>query len=1118
MKKLLLSAAFALMSFAAFAQEVPNATQWKIGDDISESVGFGNLSFENDPMDYWQVKSTQGNPNTTGGVFEIYDGSGEVFQYILLPAGMYELNCQGYYRFGNSWEVDPNTFADETWENKTLLYATAGTYDIDSNEFVASGSTFSNPLMPRLFEEVYEQIYVGPKEGEDGYPGWDMSDGQYQSCGGRWGPCSIPGSLAWFAENKYLPFESDEDETVYNKVTFFVTEATWVKLGVSKFEVKSADSFMATNFHLIYRGDADEAAKIALAYKSMEIAQRKAEALAEEIMIEYPALGALMQDEIMDLNYDDDTVEGIEAATLAFNEIYDAYTKYYEDAKMLTAAIATMEELAAGTNYEGHDAFVQAIDAAIAVEGASDQSLISGPEAYLEAYNALTEARGAYVLTRPAVDGVYNYSDLINQPFFCNNEYTPTWDEDLQQYVFNEDIEGTWCNIQEQGYSEALGEHADWTDFCSNVTIATSGNDEGRWVIKSTTWHGGAPAAVTLQHSYPAIGGWTAEPSGNPELLHQSITNLPNGYYSMSALMCNAGADISDLMFVYIENSDGVQEKAPLTQKGNPWWGGDKNQWRQTVWEKLETGMIEVTDGKVTIGSSSDFFYAVTGFQLYYYGETPDFTAMIQKKLVGVSEMLENLTFPGDYAYVDELLKKLPAKIEGFEAYDAANKTIAEIEDYINTAYNYLNNWKLGDDIANAQANYDADAPEYKILDKMFDYYMTIGTGETDTYKTAQEASELYKQLSDYFTYRAKVAEYAGYYPVINDIIADQNTGLLESITSEKLAEYTKVLEAAESIGAAADIRKVLEPLGLDKATPENPVDITLIVKNPTYDEGSTGWDGAMTVDNRLHNAERYNTTFDVSQTIKSLPAGCYLVKVQSYYRCKGVGSATSGDYYDWWTTANGDIESWANKNVELYARTGAAERTTYVTAITSVQYTEPGTDKIFNKTDDSNVEQATDEDGNLLYDENGNEIWTDPDTLWYTYDDAEISWTLDQRVYITDENGDTIATYYYPNSMEGANARFNKTPDAYQNEVAIMIEEGGNLTFGLRKSVESSNDWCMFDNWKLYYLGKNAPEGIETIAADNTVAKGIFNIAGQKLNKLQRGLNIVDGKKIFVK
>ena len=1114
MKKLLLSAAFAIMSFAAFAQEIPNATQWKIGDDISEAVGFGNLSFENDPMDFWQVNCTKGDPNKTGGVFEIYDGSGEVFQCILLPAGMYELNCQGYYRFGTSWDVDPNTYENGTWENLSQLYATAGTYDIESKEFVASGTTFSNPLMPRLFEEVYEQIYVGPKEGEEGYPGWDMSDGSYYD-GTRWGPCSIPGSLAWFASDKYLPFESDEDETVYNKVTFFVTEASWVKIGVSKFEEKAADSFMATNFHLIYKGDADEAAKIALAYKSLEIAQRKAEALADEIIIEYPALGALLMDEIMDLDYDDDTVEGIEAATVAFNEIYDAYVKYYEQAKMLSTAITTMDELAAATDYEGKDIFMQAIDAARVIEEASDQSQISGPEAYLEAYNTLNEARGIYVLSRPAVDGVYNYSDLINQPFFCNNEYNPTWDEDLQQFIFNQDIEETWCKIQEQGYSEAQGEHADWIDFCSNVTIATSGSDEGRWVIKSTTWHGGNPAAVTMQHGYPAIGGWTAEPSGNPELLHQTITNLPNGYYSMSALMCNVQT-ISDLQYVYIEGTGGVQEKANLTMGAQGWWGG----WtRNSIYERLETGMVEVTDGKVTIGSSSDSFYAVTGFQLYYYGETPDFTAMIQKKLANVSAQMENLTFPGDYAYVDALLKTLPAKIEGFDGYDAANKTIAEIEEYINTAYNYLNNWKLGDDIANAQANYDENSAEYKILDNMFDYYMTIGTGETDTYKTAQEASELYNQLSDYFTYREKVAGYADYYPVINDIIADQNTGLLAGVTSEKLEEYTKALEAAEAIGAAADVRKVLEPLGLDKATPENPVDITVIVKNPNYDEGSTGWDGAITVDSRLHNAERYNTQFDVSQTIKSLPAGCYLVKVQAYYRDGGsAGSATSGVYYNWWTTADGDIDSWENKNVELYARTGSAELVSYVQSLASVQYTEPGTDKIFNKTDDSNVEQATDEDGNLLYDDDGNEIWTDPDTLWYTYDDAEISWTLDQRVYITNEEGDTIATYYYPNSMEGANARFNKTPEAYQNEVAIMIPEGGNLTFGIRKSTEISNDWCMFDNWKLFYLGKDAPEGIEAIAADDTAAKGIFNIAGQKLNKLQRGLNIVDGKKIFIK
>ena len=101
---------------------------------------------------------------------------------------------------------------------------------------------------------------------------------------------------------------------------------------------------------------------------------------------------------------------------------------------------------------------------------------------------------------------------------------------------------------------------------------------------------------------------------------------------------------------------------------------------------------------------------------------------------------------------------------------------------------------------------------------------------------------------------------------------------------------------------------------------------------------------------------------------------------------------------------------------------------------------------------------------------------------------------------------------------MEGANARFNKTPEAYQNEVVIMVEEGNNLTFGIRKSTEIDNDWCMFDNWKLFYLGKDTPEAINEIAGKKNAVKAIFNLAGQQMNGLQKGLNIVDGKKVFVK
>ena len=49
-------------------------------------------------MDYWQVDCTKGNPNTTGGLFEIYDGSGDVFQYLYLPAPSKSLKQKAAFR------------------------------------------------------------------------------------------------------------------------------------------------------------------------------------------------------------------------------------------------------------------------------------------------------------------------------------------------------------------------------------------------------------------------------------------------------------------------------------------------------------------------------------------------------------------------------------------------------------------------------------------------------------------------------------------------------------------------------------------------------------------------------------------------------------------------------------------------------------------------------------------------------------------------------------------------------------------------------------------------------------------------------------------------------------
>ena len=60
-------------------------------------------------------------------------------------------------------------------------------------------------------------------------------------------------------------------------------------------------------------------------------------------------------------------------------------------------------------------------------------------------------------------------------------------------------------------------------------------------------------------------------------------------------------------------------------------------------------------------------------------------------------------------------------------------------------------------------------------------------------------------------------------------------------------------------------------------------------------------------------------------------------------------------------------------------------------------------------------------------------------------------------------------------------------------------------------------------DNWRLkYYGGADAQEitdGInDVIKTPIQTSKEIFNLSGQKLKKVQKGINIVNGKKYVVK
>ena len=83
-------------------------------------------------------------------------------------------------------------------------------------------------------------------------------------------------------------------------------------------------------------------------------------------------------------------------------------------------------------------------------------------------------------------------------------------------------------------------------------------------------------------------------------------------------------------------------------------------------------------------------------------------------------------------------------------------------------------------------------------------------------------------------------------------------------------------------------------------------------------------------------------------------------------------------------------------------------------------------------------------------------------------------------------------------------------------------------LSFGINKPYDEETtiqDWIVMDNWRLKYYGSELldADGIKGIESDEiknvtTASKGIYNMLGQRLQKTQKGVNIVGGKKIIKK
>ncbi|MCM1312920.1 MAG: hypothetical protein NC206_04330 [Bacteroides sp.] len=245
----------------------------------------------------------------------------------------------------------------------------------------------------------------------------------------------------------------------------------------------------------------------------------------------------------------------------------------------------------------------------------------------------------------------------------------------------------------------------------------------------------------------------------------------------------------------------------------------------------------------------------------------------------------------------------------------------------------------------------------------------------------------------------------------------------------------------------------------MNAATENNPVDATFLISGQGFNRNDTNrnnaWEGepAINGDNTNFCAEKFNTDFNVYQTLTDVPNGYYLVSVQGFYRNGGYAAAA--------TAHNAGTEE---LNAMLYANN---ESTPLMSIFADSKET------------------------------------------------AEGGWSTET------EAG------YVPNSMTNASNVF--TAGAYTNELLVRVEDG-TLTIGIQKETTTDQDWTIFDNFELSYLGTEvvAIGGIKTdgagVDADNFAVYSLTGVLVKAnankadLKNLPAGIYIVNGKKYLVK
>ena len=313
---------------------------------------------------------------------------------------------------------------------------------------------------------------------------------------------------------------------------------------------------------------------------------------------------------------------------------------------------------------------------------------------------------------------------------------------------------------------------------------------------------------------------------------------------------------------------------------------------------------------------------------------------------------------------------------------------------------------------------------------------------------------------------------------LVDEILLTYVDKMVDFESMAQIEQYSTDIDRAYSKMVTADF----DGTG---ASLEDAVDATVFIINPSFSvktvdaEGKAtetssadGWTTTGGAATTALNYEIFNDSCEVHQTLYNMPAGYYRLIWNGFYRA-------------------GDYQPAAEDRVEN-------------------DFTEPQNAEVFV--------------------DNGERHWSQK--LASIFDEmTERKLDGDDRVLSADLFTDKEVQLYYviPNNVAGAQGRFDD--GMYEGNFSFHVAEGETPTIGVRKTGQVTNDWTIFDNFRLEYYGENQPEdfvsSVEEAVAEGTaevVATQWFTINGVRVDEpKQRGIYIrqdilADGSKKAVK